>query len=106
MFAIMCAKSINFYVFVGKDDALCSLNYVPSLGLQSAIFGTRLHASVAELCHLFMEYSKISGYGHAWIGYAISVSGNQVFLDEIRRFMKIKKIIIWKELFRKYECGT
>jgi len=66
--------------FLGKNDALCSLNYIPGLGLQSAIFGTGLHASVAEFCHLFMEYSKINGYGHAWIGYAISVSGNQILM--------------------------
>jgi len=67
-------------VFSGENNALYSLDHIPSLGLQSAISGAGLHASVIKFRHLFVEYSKINGYRHAWISYAISVSGNQSFL--------------------------
>lgn len=68
-------------MYLGENNALRSRDHIPSLGLQSAIFGAGLHASVAEFRHLFVEYSKITGYRHAWTGHAISISGNQV-LDE------------------------
>jgi len=67
-------------VFSGENDALYSLDHISDLGLQSAISGAGLHASVIKLRHLFVEYNKINGYGHAWISYAISISGNQSFL--------------------------
>lgn len=72
--------------FSGENDTLHSLDHVPGLGLQSSIFGAGLHASVAEFRHLFVEYSKINGHGHAWTGHAVSVSGNQVLLNETGRF--------------------
>lgn len=80
IFKFICAK-LTFYELLGQNNALRSVNHVPGLELQSAIFGAGLHASVAELRHLFVEYNKINGYGHAWTGHAISVSGNQL-LDE------------------------
>jgi len=101
---IICAESTDIHVFSGENDALYSLDYIPGLGLQSAISGAGLHASVIKLRHLFVEYSKINGYRHAWISYAISVSGNQSFLMKLDDLAFKKKIIIfYKKKIKDYK---